>query len=88
MDVNAEDNLCQLRMIHYMPSENAAGTWRIGAHTDLGCLALLFQRDGQDGLEVLPGREHYRSKMGDGDWTPIPAKTGPIVVNIGDMMSA
>lgn len=87
MDVNAQDNQTQLRMIHYMPSENAVGTWRAGAHTDIGCLTLLFQRDGEDGLEVLPGREHHHSKIGGGTFSPIPAKTGPIVVNIGDMMS-
>ena len=87
MDVNAQDNQTQLRMIHYMPSENAVGTWRAGAHTDIDCLTLLFQRDGEDGLEVLPGREHHHSKIGGGTFSPIPAKTGPIVVNIGDMMS-
>jgi isopenicillin N synthase-like dioxygenase len=87
MDVNAKDNQTQLRMIHYMASENATGTWRAGAHTDIGCLTLLFQRDGEDGLEVLPGRENHRSKIGGGQFSPIPAKTGPIVVNIGDMMS-
>ena len=87
VDVNAEDSQTQMRMLHYMPSEKVVGTWRAGAHTDIGCLTLLFQRDGEDGLEVLPGRETNHSKMGNGEFSPIPAKTGPIVVNIGDMLS-
>jgi isopenicillin N synthase-like dioxygenase len=48
---------------------------------------LLFQREGEDGLEICPGRESHSSfAMGD-DFTPLPAHTGPIVVNIGDMLS-
>lgn len=79
--------MTQLRLIHYPAAENAAGTWRAGSHTDIGCLTLLFQRDGEDGLEICPGRESYTS-FGMGDtFTPLPAKTGPIVVNIGDMLS-
>lgn len=87
MNVNAEGNLTQLRMIHYMASENAVGTWRAGKHTDVGCLTLLFQRDGEDGLEVLPGRESHQSAAVGDNFYPIPAETGPIVVNIGDMLS-
>lgn len=87
MDVEAPDNLTQMRLIHYMASENAVGTWRAGNHTDIGCLTLLFQRDGEDGLEICPGREsHTDFAIGD-TFTPLPAKTGPIVVNIGDMLS-
>lgn len=87
MDVEASDNLTQMRMIHYMASENAAGTWRAGNHTDVGCLTLLFQRDGEDGLEVCPGRKNHNDKIIGEEFSPIPAKTGPIVVNIGDMLS-
>lgn len=87
MNVEAEDNLTQMRMLHYMASENATGTWRAGTHTDIGCLTLLFQRDGEDGLEVCPGRQsHTDFAVGD-TFYPVPAKTGPIVVNIGDMLS-
>ncbi|KAG2416737.1 hypothetical protein HFD88_007953 [Aspergillus terreus] len=87
-DVTKPDCLTQLRLIHYPPSENAAGTWRAGSHTDIGCLTLLFQRDGEDGLEICPGRESHTSfAMGD-TFTPLPAKTGQIVVNIGDMLMA
>ena len=87
MDVEAPDNITQMRLIHYMASENAVGTWRAGNHTDVGCLTLLFQRDGEDGLEICPGREsHTDHAIGD-TFHPLPAKTGPIVVNIGDMLS-
>ena len=86
-DPTKEDCMTQLRLIHYPASENAVGTWRAGSHTDIGCLTLLFQRDGEDGLEICPGRESYTS-FGMGDtFSPLPAKTGPIVVNIGDMLS-
>ena len=81
------DCLTQLRLIHYPPSKDAAGTWRAGSHTDIGCLTLLFQRDGEDGLEICPGRESYSSTGINDVFTPLPAKTGLIVVNIGDMLS-
>ncbi|KAF7514886.1 hypothetical protein G7054_g14913 [Neopestalotiopsis clavispora] len=87
-DPSRSDCMTQLRLIHYPPSEDAAGTWRAGTHTDIGCLTLLFQRDGEDGLEICPGRESFTS-FGMGDtFTPLPAVTGPIVVNIGDMLMA
>lgn len=87
-DPTKPDCLTQLRLIHYPPAENAVGTWRAGSHTDIGCLTLLFQRDGEDGLEICPGRESHTSfAMGD-VFTPLPAETGPIVVNIGDMLMA
>jgi isopenicillin N synthase-like dioxygenase len=47
----------------------------------------LFQWDGEDGLEICPGREsHSTFAMGE-TFTSLHAKTGPIVVNIGDMLS-
>ncbi|KAL2825054.1 iron/ascorbate family oxidoreductase [Aspergillus cavernicola] len=82
------DCLTQLRLIHYPPSENAAGTWRAGTHTDIGCLTLLFQRDNEDGLEICPGRESHSGFATSDVFTPVPAETGPIVVNIGDMLMA
>jgi isopenicillin N synthase-like dioxygenase len=81
------DCLTQLRLIHYPRSEKAIGTWRAGSHTDIGCLTLLFQRDGEDGLEICPGRETHSSFASGDVFTPLPAQTGPIVVNIGDMLS-
>ena len=50
-----------LRMLHYFAVDPALkdelGLWRAGAHTDFDCLTLLFQRPGQGGLQVLPGKE-------------------------------
>ena len=87
MDATKPDTLSRLRMLHYPPSDNLPGTWGAGAHTDVGCLTLLFQRDGGDGLEICPGRENVNSKAIGDTFFPLPAKTGPIVVNIGDMLS-
>ncbi|KAJ6083668.1 hypothetical protein N7467_007803 [Penicillium canescens] len=87
-DPSQPDCLTQLRLIHYPASEDASGTWRAGSHTDIGCLTLLFQRDGEDGLEICPGRESHTSFAIGDTFTPLPAETGPIVVNIGDMLMA
>jgi isopenicillin N synthase-like dioxygenase len=87
MDVSKDDCTNQLRMLYYPEVENSAGGWRHGNHTDIGCLTLVFQRDGEDGLEVMPGRKTHTSAIHGDDFFPIPAKMGPIVVNIGDMLS-
>ena len=80
--------LTQLRLIHYPASESAVDTWRAGSHCDAGLYTLLFQQDGEDGLEICPGRESVTTfALGD-KWTPVPAETGPIVCNIGDMLMA
>ncbi|OKL59462.1 hypothetical protein UA08_05318 [Talaromyces atroroseus] len=78
----------QLRMLYYPEVENSAGGWRHGNHTDIGCLTLVFQRDGEDGLDVMPGRKTHTSAIHGDDFFLIPAKMGPIVVNIGDMLMA
>jgi isopenicillin N synthase-like dioxygenase len=74
-----------LRMLHYfaMPEDPQEGaeTWRAGAHTDFDCLTLLFQRAGQGGLQVCPGRE-----MDSQRWTPIEPADEVITCNIGDML--
>ncbi|KAI2602045.1 leucoanthocyanidin dioxygenase [Hypoxylon sp. NC1633] len=91
MDALTSDSLNQLRLLHYFPSEDQAAetgprTFGAGTHTDFGCLTLLFQLEGGDGLEICPGREsHTSGALGD-TFFPIPAKTGPIVVNLGDML--
>lgn len=80
-----------LRLLHYHEitgTQLPANYWRTGAHTDFDCLTLVFQRTGEDGLEICPGREAH-SSFGIGDqWTPIEACTGEIVCNIGDMLMA
>ncbi|KQS66517.1 2-oxoglutarate and iron-dependent oxygenase domain-containing protein [Modestobacter sp. Leaf380] len=79
-----------LRLIHYMafPEDllDTPGTWRAGAHTDFDCLTLLFQRAGQDGLQVLPGAEAARPTDEGYAWTPVPASDEAITCNVGDML--
>lgn len=74
-----------LRLLHYyaIPPEarEALGLWRAGAHTDFCCLTLLFQRAGQGGLQVCPGKE-----MDGQAWTSIEPADEVITCNIGDML--
>ncbi|EZF31364.1 hypothetical protein H101_05018 [Trichophyton interdigitale H6] len=61
---------------------------RAGAHSDYGSITLLFQRDGQPGLEILTPA---------GTWAGVPVRPAgvsssasnapPILVNIGDLLS-
>lgn len=75
-----------LRMLHYFAPDPAlkdeVGLWRAGAHTDFDCLTLLFQRSGQGGLQVLPGKE-----MDAQQWTSVEPMDGVITCNIGDMLT-
>ncbi|CAN6657488.1 hypothetical protein TRVA0_030S00210 [Trichomonascus vanleenenianus] len=59
---------------------------RAGAHTDYGSMTLLFQKEGEDGLEI----HHPVTKQ----WTPVPflpakdsVHSPPIIVNVADMLS-
>lgn len=74
-----------LRLLHYFAVDGRYNVdktlWRAGAHTDFDCLTLLFQRTGQDGLQVCPGKEALSH-----EWTPVKAETGLITCNIGDML--
>ena len=57
-----------------------------GAQPDFDVLTLLFQRPGETGLEVCPGREASTS-FGWGDtWYPVEPEQGAIVCNVGDML--
>jgi len=57
------------------------------AHTDFDVLTLLFQRPGQSGLEICPGRSAYTSFAHGDAWTPVHfISTTTIVCNIGDML--
>lgn len=88
-DITEPDCLNTLRCLHYhditgqtFPPEY----WRAGAHTDFDTLTLLFQRPGENGLEVCPGRE-ASTEFGHGDsWTPVHPQESDIVCNIGDMI--
>ncbi|GAP33884.1 2-oxoglutarate and iron-dependent oxygenase domain-containing protein [Piscinibacter sakaiensis] len=74
-----------LRLLHYFAIDPALrdrlGLWRAGAHTDFDCLTLLFQRSGQGGLQLLPGKD-----MDSQAWTPIVPNDAYITCNIGDML--
>jgi isopenicillin N synthase-like dioxygenase len=64
---------CFLRMLRY-PAEPEASA---GAHTDYGAITLLAT-DGVRGLQVRPV---------DGDWIPVDAPAGSLIVNLGDMLA-
>lgn len=78
-----------MRLLHYfaLPEVSDGKVYhRAGAHADWDFLTLLFQRDGQDGLEICPGCEVV-TEFGIGDgWTKLKARTGEIVCNIDDLL--
>lgn len=83
---------CQsvLRLLHYFEVDKSQKAqenfYRAGAHADWDLLTLLFQRPGQSGLEICPGREVVTS-FGIGDnWTKVDFAPGDIVCNIGDLL--
>jgi len=74
-DVSQPDSQTTLRLLHYFAVDKSVrvpeGYFRAGAHADWGFLTLLFQRPGQSGLEICPGREVV-SDFGIGDeWTKV-----------------
>ncbi|KAF8249685.1 Clavaminate synthase-like protein [Wilcoxina mikolae CBS 423.85] len=89
--VTEDDAQSTLRLLHYQDIEGIEFPqqyWRAGAHTDFDCLTMLFQRTGEDGLEVCPGREAHSDFARGDSWTPVEPITGEIVCNIGDMLMA
>ena len=66
--------MATLSPLRYPPMQKAAEL-SAGAHSDFGCLTLLFQHD-VAGLEI-------KTKKG---WQDVPLLDGAIIVNIGDMM--
>ncbi len=75
-----------LRLLHYLPvagnDEAPKGIWRAGAHTDFDCLTMVFQRDGQGGLQVCPGKDASEQQA----WSSVEPKDELITCNIGDML--
>lgn len=90
-DVTRPDCQSVLRLLHYFEVNKAdwpipESYYRAGAHADWDLLTLLFQRSGESGLEICPGREVVTS-FGMGDtWTKIEFRTGDIVCNIGELL--
>lgn len=60
-------------------------TIRAGAHTDYGALTLLFQRQGEQGLQLQLDEENWTNV----DFVPSAhqGSAPPFIVNIGDLMS-
>ena len=92
-DPRATDVQTVLRLLHYPPIAHrsdvdlsSGSRFRAGAHTDFDVLTLLFQREGEGGLEVCPGRK-ASTEFGHGDtWVPVPPVQGCITCNLGDML--
>jgi len=82
-----DDGQCTLRLLHYPPTappdENDPTLWRAGPHTDWCCCTMLFQRPGNEGLEMAANPR----AGGDGGWVAVNPVPGGIAVNIGDMLS-
>lgn len=84
-DPSSDTYQSTLRLLHYyaIPPEEQSrlDLWRAGAHTDFDCLTILYQREGQGGLQVCPGKEFEEQA-----WTSIPPHEDTITCNIGDML--
>jgi isopenicillin N synthase-like dioxygenase len=86
-DITKDDCTKLMRILYYPElTEDQVKSFlptqfRAGAHTDYGCVTLLFQKEGEKGLEVCPGKDTHRSV-----WTPVDPIPGAIVLNIGDSL--
>jgi len=75
-DVSRPESQTVCRLLHYfetpqVPNPTGEVHHRAGAHADWDFLTLLFQKAGQSGLEICPGRE-VSTSFGYGDaWTKV-----------------
>lgn len=74
-DVSRAESQTVLRLLHYFEVDSTVPVpedyYRAGAHVDWDFVTLLFQRKGQSGLEICPGRE-ASTAFGIGDtWTKV-----------------
>ena len=90
-DIKRPESQTVCRLLHYFetPKETNGEVWhRAGAHTDWDLVTLLFQKAGQSGLEICPGRE-VSTSFGHGDtWTKVDPdpEANAIICNIGDLL--
>lgn len=92
-DISRPESQTVARLLHYFETPREASPTgevyhRAGAHTDWDLLTLLFQKAGQSGLEICPGRE-VSTSFGHGDtWTKVDPDTASnaIICNIGDLL--
>jgi len=92
-DIKRPESQTVARLLHYFETPHTRNTTgevfhRAGAHTDWDFLTLLFQKAGQSGLEICPGRE-VSTTFGYGDtWTKVEpdVESNAIVCNIGDLL--
>jgi isopenicillin N synthase-like dioxygenase len=88
-DASRPDSQSTLRLLHYYETpkiNDGIIRHRAGAHVDWGFLTLLFQRSGQSGLEICPGREVVTENALGDEWTKVEFEPGVIVCNIGDLL--
>ncbi|KAH0841900.1 putative leucoanthocyanidin dioxygenase [Fonsecaea pedrosoi] len=89
-NVKRSESQTVARLLHYFetPKENKNGEvfHRAGAHTDWDLLTLLFQKEGQSGLEICPGREASTSFAHGDTWTKVAPSQDAIICNIGDLL--
>lgn len=89
VDPGVGDSQSTLRLLHYHSVEGKQfgdNFWRAGSHADFDVLTLLFQRDGEGGLEVCPGREVVGDFGHGNTWKNVEARSDRIVCNIGDQL--
>ncbi|KNG47731.1 DNA cross-link repair protein pso2/snm1 [Stemphylium lycopersici] len=92
-DVRRPESQTVCRLLHYFETpklSNPTGEvhHRAGAHADWDFMTLLFQKAGQSGLEICPGRE-VSTSFGYGDsWTKVEpdVEKNAIVCNVGDLL--
>ncbi|KAF5006946.1 hypothetical protein FDECE_6704 [Fusarium decemcellulare] len=92
-DVSRRESQTVCRLLHYFETPRIANPTgeifhRAGTHADWDFLTLLFQKAGQSGLEICPGRE-VSTSFGYGDaWSKVEpnADKNAIVCNIGDLL--